>query len=548
MTAALRRFTVARNGSALVGFALALPVLLGAAAFGVDTGVLFLERRALQKAVDAAALAAVLQPSGEAPGVVRRVMAANGAADAAFELRFGRWEGDRGRDPDARFGHAGEVNAVSLEASRRVPTLFARIFGQLEKPIGARARAVALPAVSFALGSRLASVDPPLADAVLEPLVGSGLGLTVMDYRDLARSTVRTDGFLRMLAGATGLPSSSRAREVLARPVSLSVMLSVAAGELARDGDRAGAATMRKASRHVADGAATVVPADLLGLDPDFADLRLDYPNRALAARLSVLSLLSAALTERGIGNAATARFGLPGIAEAKALLLLGEAESGARALSLGGAAASAETAQLKARLLLTAGAGVAGATLDVPVELVAAGARAEVVAATCSADPAKREVKLAVQPGVVRLSLGNSSPTLGELSITGKPLPARLVDAPLVTVEGSATATLRQTAPTVVSFRGAEIGSGATKTVRTRTLASSLVAGLFDDADLHVRAGALGLAFPLAAAPVRAALATLAEPTDEVLDALLAVAGIGLGEADVRVDDLVCSNARIVG
>ncbi len=40
----------------------------------------------------------------------------------------------------------------------------------------------------------------------------------------------------------------------------------------------------------------------------------------------------------------------------------------------------------------------------------------------------------------------------------------------------------------------------------------------------------------------------TVAPPVDELLNAVLAVAGVRLGEMDVRVDDLTCQQARIVG
>lgn len=549
MSGPAKRFAGSAAASVAIVFAFSIPMLIGASAFATDLGILYLERRVLQKAADAAALAAAADLS-KAQTAARRMLDANGAGEAAFTLGLGRYLPDATLDRDERFVPGGEgANAVAVEARLSVPLYFGRMFGKDAETVSVRSRAALMPEVSFSIGSRLASVDPALADAVLGKWIGGTLDLDVMDYRNLARPRVELGSLLRGLAVLGGLATDSRVRDVIERPVTLSALLGLAADDLERLGDLPGAAVSRKAGRARASLALRIVPADILRLGEELKDLSVDYPSRALAARLSMLGLLSASLVDRGIGNEASLSLGLPGLAAADMALLLGEEARTARTMAVGRAPVAADTAQARARLRLNTGVAVAslGAGIDLPFELVVAGGRAELLSAACPADPARREVRLMVTPGVLRLSIGTSPPPLDEMTLTDTVAPAAILATPLVRVEAKGTLVLRQTQPISLVFRGAEIGNGTVKTVRTHSISESLVASLLGETTLTPRAGPLGLG-GIVSGPLRTALVALAGPIDTLLAASLGLAGIGVGEADVRVDDLVCSNVRLVG
>ncbi|GGE17628.1 hypothetical protein GCM10011390_40960 [Aureimonas endophytica] len=545
MTGAARRFVGARRGAIAIVFAILAPALLCACVLAADVGTLYLDRRALQKAVDAAALAAARRPA-TAEAEARRMLAANGAADARFEIGFGHYAFDAAVRPERRFEARPSLdNAVSVAASRTVPLYFARLFGREIQTIGATARAAIRPEVSFSIGSRLASVEPNL----LPPLLGADLGLSVLDYRALLRANAPLGAMLARLAATTGLPPGATVGAVLDRPVRLRLLLGASADALAELGDAGGAAAARQAGRSVLAGAIDLAPGEVLRVDDRLLVVPLDGPGRALSGRVSVLGLLSAAIGRHDEGNAVAARLALPGIATAALDLLLGEGLQRLPPIALGNAPIALGTAQARLRLALrTGGLGASlGAELDLPLEAVLAGARVELVSASCSGDPARREVRLLAYPGLLRVSLGRSSKPLEAIGVEDSPARATILSLPLLRVEAASTVAVRQDMPVPLVFRGTEIGDGTTRTARTKLFASSLVASLFGEASLTVHAGPLGLA-PALPWELKGVLATLAAPIDDLLGAALSLAGIGLGEVDVRVDDLVCSDVRLVG
>src|SRR5690606_8534548 len=127
---------------------------------------------------------------------------------------------------------------------------------------------------------------------------------------------------------------------------------------------------------------------------------------------------------------------------------------------------------------------------------------------------------------------------------------PVKLLDAALLSITGSARLTASQTVPIVLQFSPDDIAAGTLKTARTQTIASSLVTSLFANLDLRVQLDLLGIGLNLnvIAASLRALLAPLALPLDALLASLLQTLGMGLGEADVRVYGVQCSDPVLVG
>jgi hypothetical protein len=133
---ALRR----EAGQVVVLFALMLPVLLGLTAMVVDLGNVFVERRTLQKAADAAALAASQDPA-HAPTLAPRYTAANGGPSSLQPC-----------PPSAQplsdgggcytWPYKGDPDKVEIVITKSVTTLFAKIVGVSRFKIKVRAVAM----------------------------------------------------------------------------------------------------------------------------------------------------------------------------------------------------------------------------------------------------------------------------------------------------------------------------------------------------------------------------------------------------------------------
>src|SRR3546814_1417360 len=76
MLSVLRRLVRSRHASISITTAFGMTMLIGSAAFAVDLGSLYLDRRKLQGIADAAAMAAAGRP-GEELAAAERIIAAN---------------------------------------------------------------------------------------------------------------------------------------------------------------------------------------------------------------------------------------------------------------------------------------------------------------------------------------------------------------------------------------------------------------------------------------------------------------------------------------
>lgn len=126
------------RGQGLILAALAMLVILGFAAIVLDVGLAYVERRQLQNATDAAALAAaqdLLKEESEATAIATAV---------DYMERHGFSEPDAGIEvniPPLNGSHAGESGYVEVAASSEAPMVFLGLFR--DDPYTVQARAVA---------------------------------------------------------------------------------------------------------------------------------------------------------------------------------------------------------------------------------------------------------------------------------------------------------------------------------------------------------------------------------------------------------------------
>ncbi len=545
---ALAGLARARSGSVALTFALSLPVMIGAAAFATDMGNVYLQRRALQSATDAAALAAAGHRS-TAQAVVRRVLDVNGHEDARFTLVFGRYEADDGTRSD-RFVPDANGATARVESTLDVPLHLAGIFGLSRETVAARADAARQPIVSISAGSRLASVEPTLLNPLLKALLGAPLDIKVADYNALLTTGLPLATVLSDVVTALGAsPLNMTLDEALTRPIRVSLLADILSRRADAKGERVAGAALRKIALQLQGSLATVKLGELVATDSGLRGRTVARVEADLSASVSVLGLLNAALGKGRLDADLETKLDLLGLASTKVALRIGEGMVAARPLAVTADLPRVETDQVRLRLQLEllgllSGLGVG---VNVPIEGVVAGGSAEVVSATCGDHPWEREVRVAVRPGLARLSIGEWRKPLSEAHIQDRLPAADLVRALLVRVEGKSRIDASSPAR-IVTFRGYEIGSGTVKGASTTKLASGLIGSLLGETELDLRILGLGVSTGGLLKTVEGLLGGLVSPVDAILDAVLSLAGVRLGELDVRVDDLVCHQARIVG
>lgn len=545
------RFRQDENGNMAILFGVAFSLGVMICSIVVDGAALFHERRMLQAGVDIAALTAARDPSrGEA--LARAALIGAGLGDALAEgtltVRPGRYTANPDLPPAQRFEvGALPANAVSVSVTHSGTLHFASAMAP-PPDISASAIATVTPRVSFTIGSRLASLDGGIANAVLGALLGTNLSLSAMDYNRLAGVKVNALSFLDALAIEMGLDAVSY-DDLLAAEAGAG-QIAAALARVVNGPERGLLSTI------ALRGTGNSVPiGQLLDLGR-YGRLHLHDETAALAADFSALDILtaSAALAD-GDGQVRLAVTpSLPGVAKIDLDLAIGQPPQGGGFYALGPGGTIVRTSQLRLRLAVRvlAGSVVSGGVVNLPIWLDVAHAQARVLDATCpNPDFPQGTARIAVVPGILTAAIGAMNDAqLNGFGALPPANPVKLLDAALLSITGSARLTASQTVPIVLQFSPDDIAAGTLKTARTQTIASSLVTSLFANLDLRVQLDLLGIGLNLnvIAASLRALLAPLALPLDALLASLLQTLGMGLGEADVRVYGVQCSDPVLVG
>ncbi|TIV45912.1 MAG: hypothetical protein E5V96_09490, partial [Mesorhizobium sp.] len=215
LMAATRRLVADRSANFAVMTALCTPVALALTAFAIDEGSLYNERRAAQSIVDLAAITAASNIPN-AQQAVLTTLADNGitsvavqqqgtnvaptATKAVVQIVPGRYTGVSTIAAGNRF-EAGKLpyNAVQVSLKKQGTLYFA---GSIMAPptLGTTAIASAQPQAAFSVGSRLASLNGGILNALIGSLLGGNISLSVMDYNSLISADVDVLSFVDQLA------------------------------------------------------------------------------------------------------------------------------------------------------------------------------------------------------------------------------------------------------------------------------------------------------------------------------------------------------------
>lgn len=551
-----RRFRDDIRGNIAVLFAMGFAVSAMVGAVAVDAAALYHERRLIQNGVDLAALAAATNPSRATElartALVEAGLLPQGSSDG-LTVEVGSYNADPAVNPASRFVvGAAPSNAVHVAFSRPGTLHFAR--GWTQSPnLGADATATLTPQVAFSVGSRLASLNGGIANAVLNALLGTNVSLTAMDYNGLLNAQVDVLKFLDALAQQLHV-SAGTYNDLL----SMTAHHGQIAGALAT----ALNGTARNAAQLIAGTAGHngVLPVGRLLQLGRVGDLAIGSGNgTVLFASLSAFELLSASAA---LGNgshqvALSLTAGVPGLVGIDAALAVGEPPQGGSWYAIGPVGTVVRTAQLRLKLVATIlGSGaLVGVPIRLPLYLELAHSEAMATQATCptSANPRGTAV-IQVKPGLLRLRVGEVDPSaFGNFAANppvavAKLLEVKLLGLTVLQVLASSLIEIAQTSPVSLPFNSAEISTGSIKTAHVTTPIASLTTSLIDNLNLQVPILGLGLNLTSLRALLKVILTPLAPVLDLTIARLLETLGVKVGEADVRVYGVRCTQPVLVG
>jgi uncharacterized membrane protein len=542
----LARLRDDRRGVTTLVTALALLALMASAAVAVDLGTLYLAKRHLQGVADNAALAAGTALTDPAGAALRTVRA--NAIDATVATTSGRYAADRATASAARFSAGGATpDAVRVTLTQDAPLFFARTFGRETARLTASATAARIDYAAFSIGSRLAGVSGGMPNAILSALVGTQLSLSVADYDALAHADVDLIRFARALGTRTGVTAGGFG-DMLAASATLPQAVDAVADALAAaGGDAAAVTTLRTLALRVPG--TTIRMSDLI--DPGILAAS-DRADPASPIRVDAWSLLRETTVQAGgVRQVAIDLPASTGIASARLWLSVGErmARSPWLAIARDGTIV-VRTAQV--RLYLDAqlpGAATLGlVSLHLPLYVEAAQAQSKLQAISCTGGRANASATLSVRTGIGSLAIAEvDTAALASFAAPLVERPATIAHALLLDVAGSAHVTAGGTNWQSLIFTRSDVAAGTTRTVSTNDAAQATAASLVRG--MTLTASALGLGVPLGGvtAPVGAALGVAAPALDTMLTQELGTMGVGLGQADVRVDGLRCGRPTLV-
>ncbi|WP_296224162.1 TadG family pilus assembly protein [Ralstonia sp. UBA689] len=160
----------------------------------VDIGNLFFSQRALQRAADMAAMAAVqrLDLASAVPNPAQLAVQQNGLTldSGNVNVVYGVWDVSAGTAPTYFTAQAAiddNTNAARVTLKQNVPYFFS--VGT--RTLTATAIAKNTPIVGFSLGSGLLSLDNGLLNQLLGALLHTNLNLSAVSYQGLATTSIR---------------------------------------------------------------------------------------------------------------------------------------------------------------------------------------------------------------------------------------------------------------------------------------------------------------------------------------------------------------------
>lgn len=543
----LRRFAFDERGNIALMAGGCLVLVAGCAALGVDVGSIFADKRRTQSAADLAAIVAASDLSNASRAAAATVAKNNLPPDSLVAVEAGVYKADASLTPQQRFTAAATpANAVRVTTRTKTPLFFGKVLtGATDYNLEATAIAATTQLATFAIGSRLASLDGGLLNSLLGGLLGTSLSLSAMDYQNLVNAQVNLFDFMSALATRASLTG-----------VNYDTLLNSSL----KVGDVASALQTSVGSGPAALALANVTAA-LTGINTQISLGSLIDPGPygtmtvgqqpKVAVNAAAFDLLSAmAQIANGTNQiAANLNLGLPGIAAVTLQATIGERPVGTSWINVGTAGASVHTAQTRILLNIQLVGSGSVSVVNLPVYVEVAAGTATLNAVSCGyPNLSTSSVALGVSPGIVDAWIGGvTSADMTNFSTKPNPPSAKIVNLGIIQVTARAHATMANTSPTNVNFNYSEIQAQTRKTVNTTSYTSSLTSSLLNDMQLNVQLGPLGLPIPGIAPLVTGIIGGATGSIDTLLASVLQTLGVGLGQVDAWVPGIRCDGAVLV-
>ncbi|TIW25851.1 MAG: hypothetical protein E5V81_06870 [Mesorhizobium sp.] len=580
LMAATRRLVADRSANFAVMTALCTPVALALTAFAIDEGSLYNERRAAQSIVDLAAITAASNITN-AQQAVLTTLADNGitsvavqqqgtnvaptATKAVVQIVPGHYTGVSTIAAGNRF-EAGKLpyNAVQVSLKKQGTLYFA---GSIMAPptLGTTAIASAQPQAAFSVGSRLASLNGGILNALIGSLLGGNISLSAMDYNSLISADIDVLSFVDQLAVQLRLTGVSYS-DVLASKATVGQIATAMANVPGLD------RTAKIALQTMAASATNTVKIPLSTLVDlgSVGSLGLGQKPAGLSVDASALSMLTAAAALANGTNQVAVNLGatIPGLASTTLAIAIGEPMQNSPWLAVGEAGTVVRTAQTRIKLNASVtvansnlGGGINLLAVNLPLNVEVAYAEAKLTDITCPTGPSSIKVSIAAQPGVVEAHLADSNASgfadftkpqsFSDAEIADVSLKLLLINLNLLQIKGSSAFSITNMAPTTLTYSATDIANKAVKTVSTKNLTQSLTTSLVNNLSLSVNALGLGLDVTALLGTVKPAVTTLLNgvtaPVDSLVYNVLGTLGVHVGEADVRVTGATCGRSVLV-
>lgn len=575
LLARLGGFLADRGGSINVMAAVCAPVVLMMAAFGLDHGNLVLAKRSLQQHADLAAIvgvndinnaeAAVLghfQRNGTTFAVRNGKMMLTKDGVTAFdekvafskyggyaELVRGHYAADPSLAPDKRFVTGGLPTDALRVTIRHAPKLFFPNVFNSDPRVGASGVAAVGKVATASISSRLASVNGGIVNAVLGGLTGTTLSLSVMDSQALVDTDISVLAFVDQLAMDLNLQAANY-EQLLATDVTFPQIVA-ALVKSAKVGATATTALNRLATQ-TSKSKIKLKLAKLINLGP-YAQRRVGSL-AGLELKAGLMEVISAAANIANAGKQVAVDLDgtMPGLVTTKLTLLIGEPAVDATYFAVNRPGGTVRTAQTRLKLVteINGLSNILGIKIKLPLYVDLAKAEGTISAVNCSGglNGSTASADVGVKPALFDIMVGtvNEADFFAFKSVT--PSNVAIVDSLLLSVKAKSKISAGNQQATTLKFSAAEIKAGKPKTVSTTNLVSSLTASLISNLTLEVQVLSITLGTNTAVTnAIGKTLDGAAKPIDDVLFNVLALAGIRIGEADVRVGAASCQRPVVV-
>jgi uncharacterized membrane protein len=539
-----------RRGAVAPMAALLMTSLLGFTGLAVDVGRLHLERRALQAAVDAAALSAAREPSA-AQGLAGSAMTRQGYGGAQRTVVSGTYTDDPGLSVAGRFAAGGTTpNAVRVTAQTQLPMALSRVLtGQANTTVTATATAAHRPLAAFSVGAQTLGLDGGLLNQLLSALLGGSVNLDVVSYRGLANAQVGLLEFLDLLATRVGL-NAGNYTDLLNSSVGLGALLDVAADVL--NSSSASAATALEVLSQASAAGRSLVLGDLLSLafnqSTPVGQYGADQSYTNLD--LNALNLVQSAI-QLGGNQAVSLPVGIniPGLATVGVQVRVIQPPQGLPGNALGQVGSSAWTSQIRVLLTVRLLELFQGGVVNVPLIVDVAPAEAELREISCQGEPGTdATATIRAHTGAVRAQIADI--TQAQFNDPASSF-ASAGPATILNVLGIVKVTAWSPPVTVGSgqadmvFTQQDVSAAAVHSVTSGGILGSLLGSLRPQIDVQVLG--LGLGLGGLTSSILAVLTPVLSALDPLLDGLLSTLGVRLGQADVRVSGIRCGVTALV-